>query len=223
MLGKRKYVSVQKSTKKAKASILARRSKQALANIRREELKTVDTGLVTFASLDATNGNFQLLNGVANNTDFTDRIGRKILMKSLLIRFQYYPLTSTGDANGDVVRLLVLCDGQPNGAAPVITDVLQTASYLAPLNLNNRGRFRIIVDELFTMPSWNMAAGALTTGSPRPTAGKIYKTMTTPVFFSGTGATITSIQTNSLYLAVIPATNASTGFVFNSRVRFTDA
>lgn len=190
----------------------------------RDELKTIDTGLITFASLDNANGNFQLLNGVDTGTDYTNRIGRKIIAKSLLLRFQWYPLSATTtDSNGDALRMIIFCDEQANGVAPIVTDILQTANYLAPLNLSNRGRFKIIKDKLISMPGWTNAAGALVNGNAVPKVGKVFKTMSLPVIFNGTGATVGSIQTNSMYILCLPASNATTGFTFNSRVRFIDS
>jgi hypothetical protein len=188
----------------------------------RDELKTIDTGTVTYAANDPTNGNFTLLNGVATGTDYTNRIGRKVIMKSLLIRGQFYNLSTGSDSNGDLLRLMVICDEQPNGAAPIITDILQTADHLAPLNLNNRGRFKVLYDKMLNMPAWTTSAGALVNGSPRIAYAKIFKKMTVPVIFNGTGSTVGSIQTNSVYIVTL-ATNNQTAFSFNSRIRFMDS
>ena len=190
----------------------------------RPELKTIDTTDTTYASLDSTNGNITFLNGVATGTDFNTRVGRKILMKSILIRYQWYPLTSTSDSNGDVARILVVYDSQPNGSAtnPVITDFLQTASYLSPNNLNNRTRFKVLYDKTLTMEAWTMSAGALVNGGPRPRAGTIYKKLSHEAIYNGTGSTVGTIQEGAIFFVVIPATNATTGLIFNSRIRFTD-
>lgn len=188
----------------------------------RPELKTIDSGNTTYAALDSSTGNSTLLNGVTNNTDYNARIGRVITMKSILLRFQWYPLTTQSDSNGDVLRALIVIDLQANGVAPAITDILDTASYLAPNNLANRNRFVTLYDKMFNMSAWTMSAGALVNGGVLPRAQKIYKKINQDTIFNATGATVGSIQSGSLYFFVIPATNGTTGLVFNARVRFID-
>lgn len=218
MLGKRKLVAASKASKRARKTVLAVRRVPA----RRDELKTIDTGLVSFAPLDPTNANFQLLNGVATGTDYTNRIGRKIIVNSMLIRGNFSNVINVTDSDGAILRLMVICDEQPNGAAPIITDILQTAHYLAPANLNNRGRFKILYDKFLTMNSWSHSGGVLATGSPGPKTFKLYKRLTLPVIFNGTGATVGSIQTNSIYLVAL-CSNTTCNFEFNSRIRFVDS
>ena len=48
-----------------------------------------------------------------------------------------------------MLRHMIIYDTQPNsaGTVPAVTDILETATTLAPLNLNNRDRFRVIYDK----------------------------------------------------------------------------
>ena len=97
----------------------------------REELKTIDNQVGLAPT--QTGSSVSLLNGVATGTDYTNRIGRKIILKSILLRCSMYNDTTTSDPNGDVVRVLVVSDSQTNGAAPSVGDILQTAAFDYPL------------------------------------------------------------------------------------------
>lgn len=186
----------------------------------RQELKVCDVAGANTVTLAA--GAVTLLNGIAQGTDFTNRIGRKICMKSLLFRFHIYPNTAASHMQGNTVRLIIFIDLQANAAAAVTTDLLQTASYDSPLNLNNRDRFKVIVDKSMVQGADYYPAFILTAGSPVPVSRKWYKKMNQDVINVGTGATIGSIQTGALYCLVISKVDNQV-YDFNSRVRFVDS
>jgi len=226
----RKQAAASAAVKRARATIIS--SRRLLAPPRtggffglytqrgREELKTIDSGTITQSPV-AVAGNLVLLNGVATGTDYTNRIGRKIIMKSILMRFWLLPVGTT-ESLGDYVRVMLVYDKQSNSAAPTVADILNTATYLEPNNLNNRDRFVILKDKSVTFNPANWAAGAVTTGDPQTKQLKFYKRCHTETIFSGTGATVGSIQSGSLYLLMISST-AESVIAWNSRVRFFDA
>jgi len=187
----------------------------------REELKVIDTTLTT-TNVPNTASIF-LLNGVAQGTDYTNRIGRKIILKSLLLRSTCVPNTSSNTPAGDVIRFLIVYDCQTNSATPVIGDILQNSSINDPMNLNNRDRFKVVADKYVTLNACQYAAGTLTAGSPRTTQVKIFKKMNLEMIFSGTGATSGSIGTGGLFLVLIAGFNAQSTALWTSRVRFVDA
>jgi len=189
----------------------------------RNELKVLDTSVNT-NPVSTTTGTITLLNGVATGTDYVNRIGRKIIMKSLLFRLVVNPIPS-GSVNGtfgDILRYIIVLDMQPNGVTFSGSDLLlNTGDVTAPLNLNNRDRFKVIADKMFKMPSFVTTTGSLTAGSPAPVCYKIYKKMSQEVIFNATGSTIGSIQTGALFCFQV----CSTGVIestFTSRVRFID-
>lgn len=188
----------------------------------RNELKIIDNPAGTGAAPAA--GVLILLNGVSQGTDYTNRIGRKILLKSLLFRFTVVPTNTVLHATqGDVVRLLLIYDCQTNAATPAVSDVLASVAYNAPMNLTNRDRFKILADKYYTMASFDFSAvPALVSGSPRPVQSKVYKKMSLEEIFGGTGATVGSIQTGAIWALVI-ALNGVCTYVYDSRVRFLDA
>lgn len=186
------------------------------------ELKFIDTQVTNTQVTTA--GAITLINGVAQGTDFTNRIGRKILMKSILQNWMLYPNSSTNMAAGDVVRVMTIYDNQPNsGSTPAVTDVLVTADVNSPLNLNNRDRFQVLLDKRFPMGGAQYSVGSLSTGSPLMRHKSTYKKCLKDVIFSGTGSTLGSIQTGALYYLTISKTNNATTLDSYHRVRFSDS
>lgn len=185
----------------------------------RDELKYVDTQTVGTVG---SSGAVTLLNGIAQGDDITNRIGRKCMMKSLYFRMDLYPATTTV-SDGDLVRILVVCDLQSNAAAPTTTQILQNNSYNSPMNLDYRDRFKIILDKNITMVGGVYTAGTLTGGEAHPRLVKIFKRLNMETVFNGTGNTIGSIATGSIYLLILARNNNATIANLYSRVRYTDS
>jgi len=186
----------------------------------RDELKVIDNpaGSGTFP----TSGIVALMNGVAQGTDYTQRIGRKILLKSWLFRVSVVPLPSTVSPVGDICRILLFYDCQTNGSAPNANDVLNSNDYNAPMNLNNRDRFKILADKYVTIGASSYTAGDLVAGSPTPKQIKIFKKFNMEQIFGGTGNTVGSINTGGLFVLFISLAAKAT-YLYDSRVRFIDS
>lgn len=188
----------------------------------RNELKFTDTGDGGGSAPAA--GILVLLNGVAAGTDYNQRIGRKIILKSLLHRFSLIPQVATANSSaGDIVWVMLIYDCQTNAATPAVADVLQAVTYDSPMNLNNRDRFKVLTDKFITMGAYTMTASALVTGSPTPKIIKMYKRLNHEVIFGGTGSTVGSIQTGAIFLLIISLNNNITTYVYNNRTRFIDS
>lgn len=186
----------------------------------RQELKATDIAQPNIAL--STGMQLTLLNGVAQGTDFTQRIGRKTLMKSLLVRWGVTNNGVGGDGSGDIMRLMVIYDMQSNSAAPSAGDILQSASDVySPLNLNNRDRFKVLFDRNITLNSFVATVTPTVQGAPGPKFIKIYKKINLETIFSGTGSTIGSISTGSIYLCAL-AGSTEYSSQFYSRVRYVD-
>lgn len=184
------------------------------------ERKVIDVDPANYA-FDTT-GSVTLLNGVATGTDFTDRIGRKIVIKSIYVRGMIQPIdNNTGNT---LCRMLIVYDMQSNGAAPVITDVLKSASPAAQLNMNNRDRFRVLIDKQWAVAVISDIATQATGGAPTVYSLKKYKKCNLEVLFNGTTNAIGSIATGSIYMITVgnqAAGNGGQGLI-SSRVRFVD-
>ena len=185
------------------------------------EKKTVDTDSVSYNA--DTTGTSQLLNGVATGTDFTDRIGRKIILKSLQVQGWVQPIDdSTGFA---LCRLLVVYDMQSNGAAPAITDILKSATSEANINLNNRDRFKILFDKRFMIGKVTNTTTQTYAASPTCFKVQLYRKLNLETLYNGTTNAVGSIATGAVYAWVIGNLGANAGgfMTLSTRIRFVDA
>lgn len=184
------------------------------------ELNAVDVDTASYVA--DTTGTVTLLNGVAQGDDFTNRTGRKFIMKSIYIR----GLVKNVDAiSGPACcRLIVVYDNQTNGAAPAVLDVLKEATSTSQFNLNNRDRFRIIFDKVWSVGAIDNTATQSYAAGPAIQCFKLYKKIALETLNNGTGATVASIATGSVYMITIGDLAAGAGgtFKLTSRIRFTD-
>lgn len=157
-----------------------------------------------------------LLNGLIPDSTATGRIGRKVVMQSLLLRAELrLAATSTQGGYG---RYMVVLDKQANGAPPAVTDILLADAMQSPMNLSNSNRFKILAEGYFTEASAN--------GDYTSEGVEVYKKLNIPVQFNnGTAGTIADIATGSVY--VLFAQNGTIGtaaptVVWRSRIRYVD-
>lgn len=177
---------------------------------------------VTIASLAATWSALTLLNGIASGVGPDGRLGRRLNMKSLMVRWIHFPQTIAGSFIGDI-RILVIYDRNPQGALPAITDILSVDSITGIMNLNNSDRFMVLIDDLPCQTQGRMGSA----GSPT-LAGKYHRKFNLQSQYdeSATGG-IADITCGAIYFmwcasASTGATNGTT-ITFSSRVRYTDA
>jgi len=182
-----------------------------------------------------TTGSFTLLHVPTLGSDFNQRIGRKTLVKNFYIR-GYVTLElargigSGGTSVSQQARLIMFIDNQPNGNAPAVTDLLNTASPTSHLNLNNRDRFVVLKDKTYEFdPVYNPApAGTLVAALNKTIVGiKCFKKVNVEVIYNSTnGGTIADINSGALYMfwigSVVTGT-VDTNAVVSTRVRYLDA
>lgn len=197
------------------------------------EKKTIDgTGTIQVN----TTGSFTLLNGCIQGTDYTQRIGRKLVNNSLYIRG--YTVTEATNASSPVVvsvgaqmvRMIIFADMQPNGMVPVVGDLLNQATPQSQLNLTNRDRFKIYCDKQWCFDPFMLSATAgasYASGSRQIYPIKKYKKLNMEtVFNSGNAGTIGDIASGALYMFWIGNLGAGSGIdanaVVSTRVRFLD-
>lgn len=188
----------------------------------RGELKWLDSSATTLSVPAA--GGLTLLNGCAPGTGPSQRIGRRIKMKSCIIR-----MTAAADAAGAVVfqgrvKFWLIVDTQSNALAATFADVfsgtaLQLANAVA--NLDNRDRFKVLWKR-----SVPLGQGGDSTQA-QIEANVPLRVMTT--YNAGTAGTIADIQTNALYLCAAYAQGGNTAaptnpprFSYTLRVRYSD-
>lgn len=175
----------------------------AVASSTAAEQKNVD-GSASLVSALAAWSAVTLVNGVAQGTTANTRIGRRLTITKVFLRWNC-------SATGAVSRFMVVYDHSPNGALPVITDILTLDQINGVNNLINNDRFMILHDEYV-----NYQASGL------PVAGKwVYKGKPLQMIYTNaaTGG-IADITVGSIY--VICVGTGATTLNFVSRVRYTD-
>lgn len=153
------------------------------------------------------------LNAIAQGTDNTNRVGRKIRVKSLYVRGNII----AGDATNNVM-IWIGWDTQTNGSQALATQIFQSQATdlgpLSPLNLNYGNRFITIKHKNFTVDTSGNASRTF----------KWYKKLNTVCTYGGTAADTASIYTNALVLVVVSDSIAVShpSISFYCRIRFTD-
>lgn len=184
-----------------------------------------------------TTGSFTLLHVPVLGTDYTNRVGRKTMQRSIGIKGRIQTEASNGlPANTSVAaqqaRMIIFMDMQPNGAAPAVGDLLNSADPASQLNLNNRDRFRIIRDKMYsfgpyyTVSTATQAQGFV--GGNQVATIKLYKKCKIETIFNGTnGGTIADITSGAVYMfwigSAAAGTNSDCNAVVSTRVRYEDA
>ena len=151
-----------------------------------------------------------LINGIAQGTTENQRVGRKVVMKSLLVNFFFTPSAGT---LADSFRVLIIYDKQPIGVFPAVTDILVSSSVLSPMNLSYSDRFTVLSNTIINQytPMQNYL-------------GSIYLKLGLDGLYSSTGALIANINTGAIYIMVADSSGAGADVLtFFSRIRYTDA
>lgn len=196
------------------------------------ELKVQDLAVATYQV--NTSGSITLLAIPVTGADFNARIGRKIKLRSLYIKgriqLEVDATLAAVSVTGQQARCMIVYDLQPNGAAPSITDILNTADPASHLNLNNRDRFRILVDKEYTFDPYSSVQTAtqaqLCFGRTIYNM-KLYKKLNLDMVFNAVnGGTVADIASGALYMVWIGSATASTNgdvnAIVSTRVRYSD-
>lgn len=166
-------------------------------------------------------GQLTLLNGMVYGGTAGQHIGRSVTLRSIAFNTAL-GFTSTGGA--PILRVLIVYDRQPNGAAPAVTDILYANDPSAPMNLNNSKRFKVLHD--WRPDEINPTAGAGISGPA--VQHSFYRKLQLPMEFNtGSTGTIADITTGSIYaLTFCTKMDAGAAVTLNhfttARVRFTD-
>jgi len=134
------------------------------------------TGAAVTASTN-TNADCYVVNLVQQGAGSWNRVGRKIQLQSLRLRgsllFTYDPAPSTGNLTGNTLRMVVVWDKQPSGAAIPTYDTVfgvtgqdgsETSTFLNPVKYDNMDRFSVLRDCVIDFDPKLYNASALTQG-----------------------------------------------------------
>lgn len=196
------------STRPPKRRRLAKRTLATTSRTipRSFELKYKDTGLNTYVA--NTTGQFVLLNGIGQGTDADDRVGRKLVIKNIqiraMIRTEGSETMGASSQPASIVQMLLVWDKQPNGAAPLITQLLEHAHPVSPIKMDNRDRFRILARKTWTIGAYirsNTATQSLITTAQNQTHMKCYKKVNLETIYNSVSAAdITTITSGALWM-----------------------
>lgn len=182
----------------------------------------VDLAVATYPM--NTTGSITLLNTVPEGAGTSERIGKRIGLKSLQVRGSALSDTATLTAVGTA---LIVYDKRPTGALPAITAILNTANSQSFNNDQNSGRFRIIRRMNFAFSGNNATAGQINDNSIHVVDEFIALGMKPQVFKAPTGGSgaIADIDEGALYLVTVGDKGASTAdcnLTVGFRLRYQD-
>jgi len=156
-----------------------------------------------------------LLNQIAQGSDANQRIGNKIITKSVQIRLT----TVNSGLTTQIFRVIVFVDEQANGAVVTAAQLLENSTtgpdqIISPLNMDNRLRFKIIFDK-----TWSSATQTET--------DRVYyqrfKKVNIETQYNAATATVGAVTTGAIYMMMfnLDTTDPST-VDLHTRIRFTD-
>lgn len=185
-----------------------------------KELGYVDVAAATY-NMDGT-GSIALLNTVAQGAGVTQRVGKKIVMKSLQCRGVMY---NNATASANDVAIMIIYDKRPTGALPAITDILTSVNSQAMNNDTNSGRF-VVVKRIDDVLLGNTAAAASYTNEMFKGCDFFLNLKGLPTTYkaAATGA-IGDIEEGALYIVTVGNNAAGTSAATLSttfRLRFLD-
>lgn len=160
--------------------------------------------------------------GVAQGTTESQRIGRKITVKSVQIRAAATAVPGAGASYSSGAYWYLVLDKQANGAAAGATDVFTSTVFSEAMhNLSNSNRFVVLKKwKHFFTPSAGVATALNNVAWPI----EVYKKCNIPIEYSSTTGSITEIRSNNISLfAGTDGRSDDTIQVFGiCRIRFTD-
>ncbi len=180
--------------------------------------------------------------------DFNQRVGRKTVASSLYLKWKAWPyiiaapnavpFATASQWPTTQVRIAVVSDTNPNLVLPALTDIFQletaggscdTNSFI---NMNNRDRFRVIMDKTHIFGAFNVTMAGLnpnqaSLGGNTTWIGKKYIKLNLETIYNATnGGTIADINSGALYLVVYGSetavSNRYTIVEPNWRIRYED-
>jgi len=178
----------------------------------RQELK-INTSGATAGVAFTTAGVVTPLDTVGQGDNINQRSGDTIRIVHLRIQISAFEPTANVSSTW---RLIVFSDSMANGAAPAVTDVLDSANFTAPYNGINlqRHRFKIYHDK----------SHVLVGTQPNQ---EVFDIVDIPLkltrYFNDTTATSTNIGKNALFALVISSNGTTSVYTRNFQIRYTDS
>lgn len=138
---------------------------------------------------------------VAQGTAESERIGRKIRLEKINWRYSVKLATTATIADtSDIVRVMLYLDKQCNGAAATVANILEATQFDSFLNLENSGRFTILMDKFHTV---NASAGIGTAVGEVIVFRSKFCKANYPIEYSSTTGAIAEIRSNNIGILAI--------------------
>lgn len=202
---KRKYKKRKYKGAKAMASLAL---KMASRNRKAVEVKST---AASHSGLVSNSGVVTLISGIAEGTDYDDRVGKKIVIKSVQIKGFMANKDSTLGAT-TVIRLMIVRDNSFSGTAPAISDLLLNSNAYSLRNPRPDllRKYTVLYDTFRANDRDN----------PHNLFGK-YRRLNQQAIFDG--ASVSSVSKGSLYVVMLSnrATDIPT-VSWQSMVKFID-
>jgi len=131
----------------------------------KQELKYKNFAVGTSTQIVLSSLQSVCLNGIATGTDINTREGRQVMNSVLEFKGFIEPLSRLSTAVSDVhsIRVMIIMDRSSNNSPsfPLMGELLDLTTppisayqqIMAPINLNNRNRFRILLDKIYHVGS----------------------------------------------------------------------
>lgn len=182
-----------------------------LKNLINVEFKWFDTHL---SSTVSSTGTWQLLNGIGQGDTATLRDGNQIRIKSVECKLQF---KLNASATTSTIRTFLVLDMDPDGATPVIADLLDTAigsAIVAPRTMSNRRRFLILKEKTF-----NLSDAGNKVSCPKT----LYKKLDIKTLYDGSNSTIAGIKEHALFMVYVSDSSVNNPAIeAHHRIRYID-
>lgn len=184
---------------------------QYLKGLINVEFKTIDN---IYSTTYSNSWSLNLINGISKGDDYNNRDGRQIRVKSIQLSFN--PVMNSSSTVNQMVRIICFIWKAPDGTAPTIDDVLEAGAtaMVRIRSLSDRKNTVILYDKVIN----------LSAGDKSNVVERYYKRMDMKVVFNdGNTGSISDIDSNALYVAIVSNDNTNQPTVnWTSRVRFID-
>lgn len=179
---------------------------KGLVNVEKQALESTST-----SNPDSTTGSLSCLNLIAQGDAEGNRQGDSIMMKQIHLNIRY---TINSSASNTSVRTILFLYKQPQGATPIITFPLSSATQMSPYNHDNAGLYTILYDKTVCLSNTGQQERYL------QITRKFYQVHET---FDGATASAADIQRNALWILHVSdeATNTPT-VVHRSQLLYVD-
>lgn len=179
------------------------------------ELKFHDN---SFTDVGVAAGSIAPFVNIANGTGPSDRIGNHVGLKDLVL--DWIVRDTGGGSYTHHGRIIILQDMQTNKATPAVLDVLNTATVNSQFNPSNRSRFKIIVDENYSVSTVTAVGTAWEKNTQKTNLFRSLRGK--KITYSGTTSAITDIDSGALLYVHLSDTASKVTVAFTTRCQFYD-